>query len=73
MGSGPDEIFASSVHQVVGSDVIERADIGMAELRNGARLAREALAESLVADFYGDVPAQAPVACLIHAAHAAHA
>lgn len=63
--------FDALHHQVVGSDVIERADIGMAELRNGASLAREALAESVVADFYGDVPAQAGIARLINAAHSA--
>ena len=51
--------------QVVGSDVVERANVGMVQRSDGARLALETLAELLVRYLDGDVPAQPRVASAV--------
>jgi hypothetical protein len=41
-------------YQVVGADIVERADIGMVQRGNGAGLALETVAEVRIGRFYGD-------------------
>ena len=60
-------------HQVVGTDVVERADIGMIQRRDGARLALEPLGELLARNLDRDRPAQPRVVRLVDLAHAAGA
>ena len=55
-------------HQIVRSDVVQRADVGMIQRRDRACFALEALAETLVV---GDVASEPGIAGSIHDAHAA--
>ena len=68
-------------HQIVGAllraDVIKVADVGVGELRDGTRLALEALLQVGTGDevsgknFDGHVAAQPGIASAVHLAHAA--
>ena len=58
-------------HQVVGADVVKRADVGVIQRRNRARLALEAGAELLVGELDGDGAAEARVDGAKDFAHAA--
>jgi len=58
-------------HQIVRSDVVQRADVGMIQRRDRACFALEALAETLVGELDGDVPSEPGIAGSIHDAHAA--
>jgi len=60
-------------HQVIGTDVVERADIGMVQRGHRSGLSLEAVGESFVRDFDGDVAVEARIARAIHLAHAARA
>ena len=60
-------------HEVVGSDVVQRADIGMVQGRDGPHLALGSLAELLGGHLDGHVPTDAGITCAIHLAHAAGA
>ena len=53
--------FEQFHHQVVGADVVKRADVGMIQRRNRTGLALEAGAEPLVGELDGDGPAEARV------------
>ena len=59
--------------EVIGSDVVEGADVRMIQPGDGARLELEAVAEALTANFDGDGSGQARVARAIHLTHAARA
>ena len=60
-------------HQVVGADIVERADIGVVQRRDEAHLAVESLAEALRSDFDRDVAAQPRIKGLVDLTHAAGA
>ena len=60
-------------HQVIRTDVVELADIGMIQRRDGARFPLEALAEILVRNLDGDGAIEAHIARTIYLAHAARA
>src|SRR6266545_1247806 len=59
--------------EVIGSDVVECANIRMIQVRDRPRLALEPVAEPLTAHFDGDSSSQTRVAGAIHLAHAARA
>jgi hypothetical protein len=59
--------------QIVGTDVVERTDIGMVQGRNRAHLSLEASREPLVQDLDGHVPAKAAIACAVDASHTSDA
>ena len=56
--------------QIVGTDVIKVADVGVVQRGDGAGFAGEALGELRARDFDGDVAAQAVIVRAIHLAHA---
>ena len=58
-------------HQVIGADVVQRADVGMIQRRHGAGFALEAFREALVGHLDRDVAAEAGIPSAIHDAHAA--
>ena len=58
-------------HQVVGADIVERADIGVIERCHGAGFTLEAVAEFGGGDFDGDGAVEARIAGLVDLAHAA--
>jgi hypothetical protein len=58
-------------HQIIRSDVVQRADVWMIERGDRARFALEALAETLVGELDGDVASEPGIAGSIHDAHAA--
>ena len=60
-------------HQIIRTDVVELADVGMVERGNSSRLAYKALAESLVRDLDRHDAIEPCVAGTIHLAHAADA
>lgn len=60
-------------HQVVGADIVERADVGMADGRDGAGLLLEAVEEGLIADLDGDAASEPGVGCAKDLAHTAFA
>ena len=68
---GDRRAFHQFHHQVVGSDIIELADVGMVQGRDGAGFVFEALGEALLGDFDGDSAVEARVASLPHLAHPA--
>ena len=55
--------------QVVGTDVVERAEVGMVQRRHRAGLAREAIGELLRRDLYRDLAAEPRVVGAIHVRH----
>ena len=59
--------------QVVGTDVVERIDMGVIQRRDGPRFAPKALAELRGGDLDGDDAAEPGVARLPHLPHAAGA
>src|SRR5215472_4762638 len=59
--------------QVVRTDVVNVADVGVIQRRDSSRLAFETLAELLFAELDGDDTAQARVACRVHLTHTARA
>src|SRR6516162_2384603 len=59
--------------QVVGTDVIERANVWVAKCGDGMRFASEALAELLLRDLDGNSAVEALVARFIYFAHPARA
>ena len=61
-GSGEVGALDQFHHQVIRTDVVERADVGMIERRNRARLALKASAELFVRRLDGHVASQARVA-----------
>ena len=60
-------------HQVVGADVVERADVGVIQGSDRAGFRLEALAEAFRRNFDGDIAAKARVVGAIHLAHPARA
>ena len=57
-------------HQVIRTNVIERADVGMIQHRHGVRLAFEPLAKLLRGYLDGDLAVETSVAGFPHLAHA---
>ena len=60
-------------HEVVGTDIVERADVGMVESRDCPRLALEPIAELLGRHLDGDIATDPRVARAKDDAHAAGA
>ena len=60
-------------HQVIRSDIVQLADVGMIQRRDGARLALEAFAEFGLGDLDRDDAIQARVVGFVHLTHAARA
>ena len=58
-------------HQKVGTDVVERADVGVVQRSDRAGFALEAFREALGGNFDGYFPAQAGIAGAVDFAHAA--
>ena len=58
-------------HEIVGPDVVQRADVRMVERGDGAGLPLEAVAEAFGRHLDCDVPAEAGIARAIHRSHAA--
>ena len=56
-------------HQVVGSDVVEMADVRMIQRGDGAGFAFETFAEAFARNFDRDLAAQTRVAGAVHLAH----
>ena len=56
-------------HQVIRPDIVQSADAGVIQRRDGAGFAFETLAEGRLGDLHGDHPAEARIAGLIHFAH----
>jgi hypothetical protein len=56
-------------HQVIRPDIVQSADIGVIQRRDGAGFAFETLAEGRLGDLHGDHPAEARIAGLVHFAH----
>ena len=70
-GTGEGLAFDQFHHDVVGSDVVEMADVGVVERRDGSGLAVEAFRELGGAGLDGDVAAEAGVVGFVDFAHAA--
>ena len=60
-------------HEVIGTDIVERADVGMIQSGDRSRLALEAIAKLLGRDFDGDFSVEPGVHSAIHFAHPARA
>jgi hypothetical protein len=60
-------------HQVIGPDVVQRADVRVIERSHYSRLALEAFGEIFLGDLDCDDAIQASVARLVHLSHAARA
>ncbi len=60
-------------HQVVGADVVHRADIGMIQRGDGAHFAVESFAEALRGHFDRDVTTQPGIERLVDLTHTARA
>jgi hypothetical protein len=60
-------------HEIVRADVVQRADVGMAQRGDGSGFLLEPLGEFGFRDLDGDDPVKAGVAPLIYLAHAAGA
>ena len=60
-------------HQVVRSDVVKMADVGMIQRRDSMNLALEPIAEPLRGDLDGNLAPHARIAGAVHLSHAAHA
>ena len=58
-------------HQVIRADIVQRADVGMIERGDGARLALEAIVELARGNLDRDGPVEARVGAEVHLAHAA--
>ena len=58
-------------HQVIGADVVQRADVGMVQCGDGSGFAFKPVGELFLRDFYGHLAAQARVGCAEHLTHAA--
>src|SRR5215471_14228592 len=59
--------------EIIGPDVVKRADIRIIQRRNGSGFAIEALAELFLGNLYGDDTIQPCVTSLVHLAHTAGA
>jgi len=59
--------------EIVGPDIVQRADVGMIKGRHGAHFAVEALIKALGRDLDGHVAAGARVVCAVDLAHPAFA
>jgi len=60
-------------HQLVWTDIVQRADIGMIQRGHDPRFAIESFGKPFGADLYGDFAVQPGVACPIHFTHSAFA
>ena len=58
-------------HEIVGPDVVERADVGMVQRRHGARLPLEPCAEAVAANLDRDRALQTRIARRVHVPHTA--
>ena len=58
-------------HQVIGADIVHRADVGMIQRGDGTHFAVESLAEALRGHFDRDVTTQPGIERLVDLAHAA--
>ena len=68
----PQRLAVDQLHdQVIGADVVQRADVGMIQRGDGAGFALEALSETLHRNFDGNVAVQAGIASPVHLAHPA--
>ena len=60
-------------HQIVGTDIVKVADVGVIQRRDGVNLTLEPVAETLRGDLDGDLAPHARIAGAVHLTHAARA